>query len=113
PVRDARGQSRRLLRQVQPEAHARSLARPAAEARGAEEEGRAEAGAAAMKAPVAPLALGLALAACASPPPPGEGGISYLVTAARVIGPEALYVEAEAAHRSRFHRLERIALVDP
>jgi hypothetical protein len=38
---------------------------------------------------------------------------SYLVTAARVIAPEALYVEAEAAHRSRFHRLERIVLVDP
>jgi hypothetical protein len=61
------------------------------------------------------LAAGLALmlAGCATPPPPGEGGIPYLVTAARVIGPEALYVEAEAAHRSRFHRLERIALVDP
>lgn len=51
--------------------------------------------------------------ACASPPPPGEGGIPYLATAARVIGPEALYVEAEAVHRSRFHRLERITLVDP
>ena len=58
-------------------------------------------------------ALALALAACASPPPPGEGGIPYLVTAARVIGPEALYLEAEAVHRSRFHRLERIVLVDP
>lgn len=66
-----------------------------------------------MKAAGTVFALGLALAACASPPPPGEGGIPYLVTAARVIGPEALYVEAEAAHRSRFHRLERIALVDP
>jgi hypothetical protein len=58
-------------------------------------------------------ALLVSLAACASPPPPGEGGIPYLVTSARVIGPEALYVEAEAAHRSRFHRLERIVLVDP
>jgi hypothetical protein len=58
-------------------------------------------------------ALLVSLAACASPPPPGEGGIPYLVTAARVIGPEALYVEAEAAHRSRFHRLEHIVLVDP
>ncbi len=57
--------------------------------------------------------LALAASGCASPPPPGEGGIPYLVTTARVIGPEALYVEAEAAHRSRFHRLERIALVDP
>jgi hypothetical protein len=66
-----------------------------------------------MKARWAAAALVLALAACASPPPPGEGGIPYLVTAARVIGPEALYVEAEAAHRSRFHRLERITLVDP
>lgn len=65
------------------------------------------------RTPLALAALGAALAACASPPPPGEGGIPYLVTAARVIGPEALYVEAEAAHRSRFHRLERIALVDP
>jgi hypothetical protein len=55
----------------------------------------------------------LALGGCVSPPPPGEGGIPYLVTSARVIGPEALYVEAEAAHRSRFHRLERITLVDP
>lgn len=58
------------------------------------------------------LALALALAACASQPP-GEGGIPYLVTAARVIGPETLYLEAEAVHRSRFHRLERIVLVDP
>lgn len=58
-------------------------------------------------------AAALALATCASPPPSGEGGIPYLVTAARVIGPEALYVEAEAVHRSRFHRLERIVLVDP
>ena len=58
-------------------------------------------------------AVALAAAACASPPPPGEGGIPYLVTAARVIGPEALYLEAEAVHRSRFHRLERMALVDP
>ena len=69
-----------------------------------------------MKAARTPLllaALGAALAACASPPPPGEGGIPYLVTAARTIGPEALYVEAEAAHRSRFHRLERMTLVDP
>lgn len=66
-----------------------------------------------MMARAAAAALVLALAACASPPPPGEGGIPYLVTAARVIGPEALYVEAEAAHRSRFHRLERIVLVDP
>ena len=65
---------------------------------------------AARLAALAPL---LALAACASPPPPGEGGIPYLVTSARVIGPEALYVEAEAVHRSRFHRLERMVLVDP
>ncbi|HEY7609748.1 MAG TPA: hypothetical protein VIF14_11000 [Alphaproteobacteria bacterium] len=61
---------------------------------------------------LAALAAILALAACASPPP-GEGGVPYLVTAARVIGPEALYVEAEAVHRSRFHRLERMVLVDP
>ena len=66
-----------------------------------------------MRTPSMLLVLGASLAACASPPPPGEGGIPYLVTAARVIGPEALYVEAEAAHRSRFHRLERMTLVDP
>ncbi len=66
-----------------------------------------------MRALLACASLGAALAACAAPPPPGEGGIPYLVTAARTIGPEALYVEAEAAHRSRFHRLERITLVDP
>jgi len=62
---------------------------------------------------LAPLLLAIGALACASPPPPGEGGIPYLVTSARVIGPEALYLEAEAAHRSRFHRLERIVLVDP
>jgi hypothetical protein len=59
------------------------------------------------------LAAALAGACASPPPPPGEGGIPYLATAARTIGPEALYVEAEAAHRSRFHRLERIVLVDP
>ena len=58
-------------------------------------------------------ALAGAAAGCVPPPPPGEGGIPYLSTTARVIGPEALYVEAEAVHRSRFHRLERITLVDP
>jgi hypothetical protein len=66
-----------------------------------------------MKAPAGLAASLPALGACAAPPPPGEGGIPYLVTAARVIGPEALYVEAEAVHRSRFHRMERIVLVDP
>ncbi|OPZ01752.1 MAG: hypothetical protein BWZ09_02653 [Alphaproteobacteria bacterium ADurb.BinA305] len=50
-----------------------------------------------MRALLACASLGAALAACAAPPPPGEGGIPYLVTAARTIGPEALYVEAEAA----------------
>jgi hypothetical protein len=66
-----------------------------------------------MNAPAGLAASLLVLGACAAPPPPGEGGIPYLVTAARGIGPEALYVEAEAGHRSRFHRLERIVLVDP
>jgi hypothetical protein len=68
-----------------------------------------------MKAPlIAALALAGLAAGCGPPPPlPGEGGIPYLTTAARVIGPEALYVEAEAVHRSRFHRLERMTLVDP
>jgi len=62
----------------------------------------------------APLVLAALAGACAPPsPPPGEGGIPYLATSARVIGPEALYVEAEAVHRSRFHRLERMTLVDP
>jgi len=64
-------------------------------------------------APILALAAATALSACTSPPPPGEGGIPYLVTSARVIGPEAIYVEAEAVHRSRFHRLERMTLVDP
>jgi len=61
----------------------------------------------------AALAGALVLAGCASAPPPGEGGVPGLVTTARVIGPEAAYVEAVAAHGGYGYRLVQMTLVDP
>lgn len=53
-----------------------------------------------------------ALAACTATVPTSEPAIPGFTIAARTIGP-ADYVEVAAAHRSRYHTLERISLVGP